>query len=83
MNFEASSFQTVQMTNLEHTEILYNALASEYGIVVETDDAERLRQKLYAIKRECEDFAPLSFIISPFNGVDLWIVKKGTVNGEG
>lgn len=69
--------------SLEHTEILYNALATEHGIVVETEDAERLRQKLYVIRRECEDFVSLSFIISPFNGVDLWIVKKGTVNGEG
>lgn len=65
------------MTNLELTELLYSALHAERGIVVETDDAERLRQKLYAVRRECEDFAPLSFIISPMNGLDLWILRKG------
>lgn len=63
--------------SLEYTELLYNALHAKFGIVVETDDAERLRQRLYAIRKESEDFAPLSFIISPFNGVDLWILNKG------
>lgn len=69
--------------NLEFTERLYEALHATHGTVVETEDPERLRQKLYAIRRENEDFLPLSFIISPLNGRDLWIVKKELKNGEG
>ena len=69
--------------NLELTEILYDATRSALGLVIETDDAERLRQKLYAIRRGTSDFDNLSFIISPINGVDLWILNKGTPDGEG
>lgn len=69
--------------SLELTEILYDATRSAYGLVVETDNAERLRQKLYALRRGNSDFDNLSFIISPINGVDLWILKKGTPDGEG
>lgn len=71
------------MTLLELTEILYDALRTPLGIVVETESAERLRQKLYAIRKDNEDLAPLSFIISPMNGVDLWIINKGSTNVEG
>lgn len=58
-------------------EILYDATRSPFGLVVETEDAERLRQKLYAIRRDNPDLAALSFVISPFNGSDLWILNKG------
>lgn len=64
-------------------ELLYSALHSELGVTVITDDAEFLRQKLYALRREDPDFRNLSFLISPMNGRDLWIVnKKGVINGE-
>lgn len=63
------------MTDL--AELLYQAYASKFGVVVETDDAERLRQKLYALRRGQSDFKCLSFVISPFNGTDLWIIKQG------
>lgn len=62
--------------------LLYEALASPHGICVETTDAERLRQKLYPERKKSPDFLPLSFIISPMNGVDLWIVNRGTSDGE-
>lgn len=63
--------------------LLYAAVNSPYGIVVETDDAERLRQKLYAIRREYEaDFSNLSFVISPMNGADLWIINKEQASAE-
>lgn len=70
------------MTDFELTEHLYAALRSPLGIVLETSDPERLRQRLYAIRRKHEDFVPLSFIISPFNGADLWIVNKGSSDEE-
>lgn len=68
--------------NLELTELLYDATRATIGLVVETNDAERLRQKLYAARRDNEDLAGLSFVISPMNGVDLWIVNKGNVDGQ-
>lgn len=68
--------------NFELTEILYDALRSPYGLVVETDSAERLRQKLYAIRKESDDLSPLAFVISPLNGVDLWVLNKGTPDVE-
>jgi len=56
--------------------LLYEAMDSEFGVVVETEDAERLRQKLYPLRKAEPLFEPLAFIISPLNGVDLWIVRK-------
>ena len=71
------------MTNL--LDLLYAAYHSELGICVETNDAERLRQKLYPMRKENPDFDPLAFVISPLNGIDLWIIKqpKEIVNVEG
>ena len=64
-------------------ELLYAAYNSPFGVVVETSDAEFLRQKLYALRRENADFHYLAFLISPMNGVDLWIInKKGKPRGE-
>ena len=71
------------MTPLELTELLYDALRTPLGNVIATEDPERLRQKLYAIRKESEDFAQLSFVISPINGIDLWIVNRGKSNDEG
>lgn len=70
------------MTNLDLTELLYDALRTPLGTVIQTEDAERLRQKLYAIRRESEEFAQLSFVISPMNRLDLWIVNKGNADEE-
>jgi hypothetical protein len=68
------------MTNF--LELLYAAYHSQTGVVIATNDAERLRQKLYPIKNANPDFADLAFVVSPFNGIDLWIIKqpKETVN---
>ena len=64
-------------------ELLYSATNSEIGICVETTNAETLRQKLYATRREYDgEFEQLSFIISPMNGADLWIVNREQANGE-
>ena len=57
-------------------DLLYAAYHSEVGVVVETNDAERLRQKLYPLRKENPDFLSLAFVISPLNGIDLWIVKQ-------
>ena len=63
---------------------LYAALHSPRGIIIQTEDAEKLRQRYYAIRRETldPDLDRLSFIISPTDPSQLWIVrndqKKGT-----
>jgi len=59
-------------------EFLYNALASPHGTILETTSVERLRQKLYATRRELDDEAleALSIVPSPTNECELWIVRK-------
>lgn len=65
-------------------ELLYSAKNEQFGIVVETGDPSHLRQKLYAVRREYEgEFEHLSFVISPMNGSDLWILNKEQTNAEG
>lgn len=63
--------------SLEHLDILYDATRAAIGLVVETNDAGRLRQRLYAARADHPDLANLAFVISPLNGVDLWILNKG------
>lgn len=70
------------MTTLELTELLYDALRTPLGTVIQTEDPERLRQQLYPIRRESSDFTQLSFVISPINGLDLWIVNKGNTGAQ-
>ena len=57
--------------------LLYQAWESQFGIIVQSDDAERLRQKLYAIRKNMPGMDSMSFVISPANGNDLWIIKHG------
>lgn len=66
--------------NLALTELLYDALRSPFGLIVQTESAERLRQRLYALRKESADLSPLSFVISPMNGSDLWILNKGNTD---
>jgi hypothetical protein len=66
-------------------ELLYEALASEWGIAVETSDPDRLKQRLYAERRKAADPAldALSLVTSPFNpGGELWIVNRSNDDGE-
>lgn len=59
-------------------ELLYAALASPLGIIVETNNVTRLRNKLYEIKREDSMFEAISLSPSPTNpGAELWILNKG------
>lgn len=57
----------------------YEALGTPLGIVVQTNDPERFRQKMYAIRRECGDKSldELSLVISPSNPTShVWLVKR-------
>lgn len=62
-------------------EYLYQALASDHGIKVETNDVEGLRQRLYAARRKAMDpsLDVLSLVPSPTGESILWIVKR---NGD-
>jgi hypothetical protein len=58
-------------------ELLYEAYRSEIGIIVQTNDPERLRQKLYAERKKDPDLSCLSFRISPTSpDTELLIVKS-------
>ena len=56
-------------------ELLYAALAEEYGVRVTTSNLSALRQKLYALKAKHDDLACLSLVQSPFSANELWILK--------
>ncbi len=59
-------------------EYLYDALRSEYGVIIETSSPDKLRQKLYAIMREHKpEFENLALKVSPLSPTsELWIAKK-------
>lgn len=59
-------------------EYLYDALAQPTGLVILTSNPEKLRQKLYELRRDqAPTFDDLAFLISPTNPTDqLWIVHK-------
>lgn len=58
-------------------ELLYAALGEQIGICVVTNSPEKLRQKLYAVRKENAEFMGLSFLISPTAPQEhLWIVKR-------
>lgn len=59
-------------------ELLYEAYRSEFGIIVNTSDPERLRQKLYAERKKDPDLRCLSFRISPTNPTAQLFIVKGT-----
>lgn len=59
----------------------YTALGSPHGIILncEGSDPEKVRQKLYALRKTCgdKDLDILSVVISPTNPTkELWIVRK-------
>ena len=57
--------------------LLYEALGAQFGVVIQCDDAEKVRQKLYALRRDHSDrdLDCLKIVQSPTNPQQLWIVK--------
>lgn len=75
------------MKHLDLLERMYDALRTPLGIVVETEDPERLRQRLYALRKERQDSDPqlrdLAFLPSRTNPGELWILRqKRSTTGE-
>ena len=59
-------------------ELLYEALHSEHGVIIETSDSERFRQKFYQLRKQDEALRALSCTLSPTNpNAEVWIVKNG------
>ena len=57
----------------------YEALGSALGIVVQTDNPEKLRAKLYRLRDEANDpmLKNISIVISPtMPGSHVWLVKR-------
>jgi len=57
-------------------ELLYEALAEEIGVIVETNSPDRLRQKLYAIRKEDKALKVISLVTVPNKPTELWLIKK-------
>lgn len=67
-------------------ELLYDALRSDLGIIVETNEPKILRAKMYAARKEADDpeLDCLSLLESPTNpDQDLWILKRPTGETDG
>lgn len=60
-----------------HLDLLYQAYNAQFGIVVQTNSPDTLRQKLYAARKSDPDLACLSFTLSRTSPeTELLIVKK-------
>lgn len=60
-------------------EFWYRAFASALGVVLRTSDPERMKQKLYAARREAldPDLESIAIVQSPVDpNNELWLVKK-------
>lgn len=55
---------------------LYQALNSQYGIVLSTTDPEKLRARLYVARKQDPELACISINISRTNPEsEIWLVK--------
>lgn len=73
------------MNKLPVLELLYEALNSEFGIIVKTSDPVALKQKLYAARRESGDEALLSLTFATSRtspDTEIWIVRKPNAKSE-
>lgn len=64
------------MVQVPYLDLLYDALHSSLGVVVESDDPERLRMILYSEMRK-HGIVGLTLAYTPVYPDELWIVKNG------
>lgn len=64
-------------------EFLYQALSAPFGIVLRTNDVEKLRARLYAARKEAQDLDldNLSLVPSPYSSSELWILRRAPKKG--
>ena len=62
----------------------YRALSSPLGIELIVSDAESVRTKLYAARRDAKDsdLEKISICLSPFDPMKLWLVKREPNNAQ-
>jgi len=58
--------------------IWYAALAAQVGVVLECDDPDYTKQRLYALRTEAgdPDLESISIVQSPSDPAHLWLVKR-------
>ena len=62
---------------MDATEILYEALSSELGVVIQTDDPIALRQRLYAAMRNDPSLNVFTIHLSRLNPTaELLLIRK-------
>jgi hypothetical protein len=60
-------------------ELLYEALNSPLGVIVESSNVEAVKARLYNLRRQDPALACLSLLTSPTNPTgEIWIVKNET-----
>ena len=64
------------MKNLPLIELLYNALNSPLGLIVESPDPRALMQKLYALRKDDPALSLISLSISKVNPNNLLILRR-------
>lgn len=66
-------------------EYWYQAIASEKGIKLETNDILGLQRRLYKARAESADpeLANLALVPSPTTSNQLWIIKRGPAQSAG
>lgn len=59
-------------------DLWYRALHAPIGIEVSCSDVEKVRQRLYALRREVQDrdLDKISLCQSPFAADRLWLIKR-------
>lgn len=68
------------MSPVELEQLLWEALGSDFGIEVATNNPDSLRAKLYKIRRENADFQCLSLTLSPHNPSGALFIVKGATD---
>lgn len=61
--------------------LLLRASQARVGIIVETNDAVKLRNRLYPLMRKDPQSFPFSLILPPTPN-QVWIVKKDPAHGK-
>lgn len=61
----------------QYATLLFEAVNSQHGIRVTTNNVETLRHKLYAARKTSHSFDQLSFVPCPDNPTgELWIIQR-------
>lgn len=70
-------------SNLTYTELLYAALYSRRGIVVETDDFDRARQLFYRERAKDEALQVISILQAPWAANHIILLRNKETTDEG